>query len=314
MSYIGVSAAPTPAGVYTKAETETRLNTKLSTEGGELTGGLTVTPPVGESFVKLKSNTVGATSEVMLRGSDNDGFDTAYNSTLDQFRISRYVNDVYQNSPVVVDANGNVGIGTSSTGRPLHVYHATDNGMALFESGDSAVYISFKDNNTSGDLYNRIGATGDDLQFYTNNLERMRIDSAGRVTMPYQPAVSATRNTNFGSNGAGQTLINFEGVQVNVGNHYNSATGIFTCPVNGTYRVTAFGMVVTSTSASTFVYNAATARHNGSQIGAAAYNWGDGYVHISGNWMINASAGDALSVYMSSCLGGYGGLTIELIG
>jgi len=82
-------------------------------------------------------------------------------------------------SIVTADASGNVGIGTSSTGRPLHVYHATDNGMALFESGDSAVYISFKDNNTSGDLYNRIGATGDDLQFYTNNLERSRINSSG---------------------------------------------------------------------------------------------------------------------------------------
>ena len=210
---------------------------------------------------------------------------------------------------------GNVGIGTSSPTRLLQLNSSTTEvAMKLTNStsgsgSSDGTDIKYEGLNLS--INNREAGS---IIFETNNISRATIDSAGRVTMPYQPVVSATRNSDFGSNGAAQSIINFEGVQVNVGNHYNNATGIFTCPVNGTYRITAYGMVRSSTSNGVFVYNAATARHNGSQIGGAAYNYGDGYVHISGNWMINASAGDALSVYMSSCLGGYGGLTIELIG
>jgi hypothetical protein len=143
--------------------------------------------------------------------------------------------------------------------------------------------------------------------------ERMRIDDSGRVTMPNQPMLSASRTTNFGSNNASQTLINYDTAQVNVGNHYNTTSGLFTCPVNGNYRVTAFGMTVGATSNGVFVYTAVSVRKNNSQIGATAYNYGDGYVHMGGNWIIPASAGDSISIFTASCLANYGQLTIELI-
>jgi len=160
--------------------------------------------------------------------------------------------------------------------------------------------------------------TGDDIAIngitsdYTSGTA-LNIDSSGRVTMPYQPMLSASRTTNFGSNNASQTLINYDTAQVNVGNHYNTTSGLFTCPVNGNYRVTAFGMNVGATVNGAFVYNAVSVRKNNSQIAATAYNYGDGYVHISGNWIISASAGDSISIFTASCLGNYGQLTIELI-
>jgi hypothetical protein len=232
---------------------------------------------------------------------------------MSQLNVTSLKHEGASGDNITLSSNGNVGIGTSFPSQQLHV-NGVDNKI-LIESSNYAA-LQLKSGSVRTFNLQSVNDGSGALRIYdvTANTERLRIDSAGRVTMPYQPVVSATRNSDFGSNGAAQALINFEGVQVNVGNHYNSATGIFTCPVSGTYRITAFGMLRVSTSSGVFNYNAATARHNGSQIGGAAYNWGDGYVHISGNWMINASTGDALSVYMSSCLGGYGGLTIELIG
>ena len=61
----------------------------------------------------------------------------------------------------------------------------------------------------------------------------MSIDSAGRVTMPYQPVFSA--RANGGTNpGANQTLP-FPVAAVNTGSHYNTSTSTFTAPINGTY-------------------------------------------------------------------------------
>ena len=56
-----------------------------------------------------------------------------------------------------------LGIGTTSPNNNLHIYDATVNVVATFESGDANVYISFKDSNTAGydDVF--IGAVNQDL-------------------------------------------------------------------------------------------------------------------------------------------------------
>ena len=81
---------------------------------------------------------------------------------------------------VTVDTNSNVGIGTSSPANRLHVNSSGSDLVAKFESTDAAAYISLKDSSTSNDLHG-IGANGDNLALYSNNAERMRIDSNGRV-------------------------------------------------------------------------------------------------------------------------------------
>lgn len=81
-----------------------------------------------------------------------------------------------------------------------------------------------------------------DLYFYTTNtassltpVERARIDSSGRMTIPYQPSFKAqlTTNTNYSVGVAKHTP--FTTVHWNTGNCYSTSTGRFTAPVAGYY-------------------------------------------------------------------------------
>ena len=80
---------------------------------------------------------------------------------------------------VRINSSGNVGIGTNSPDSLFHVYHATTNGIAHFESGDATCQISFSDNSTTAINYNAIGVAGHDMFFTTNAAERVRINSSG---------------------------------------------------------------------------------------------------------------------------------------
>lgn len=76
-----------------------------------------------------------------------------------------------------------VGIGTDNPSVPVHVYHATNNEVARFESGDTTVYIAFRDSASQGSSTDRplLGAKTDDLFFQTGGSEKVRIDSSGNV-------------------------------------------------------------------------------------------------------------------------------------
>ena len=79
---------------------------------------------------------------------------------------------------LVIDSSGNVGIGTTSpaSGRKLHV-SGTGTSVQI-DSSNTSNLIKFTNSAASVGF---IGYQSDNLVFYTNNSEQLRIDSSGRV-------------------------------------------------------------------------------------------------------------------------------------
>jgi hypothetical protein len=71
------------------------------------------------------------------------------------------------------------------------------------------------------------------------NVERMRIDSGGRVTKPSQPSFFVSL-TNAQTVSSGGQRINFNTKRHDVGSNYNTSTYRFTAPVAGRYLFTAW--------------------------------------------------------------------------
>jgi len=167
-----------------------------------------------------------------------------------------------------LDSNGNVGIGTSSpvTGTRLHVHEsastisrirltnstttdASGKGLGLFQNGVDT-YIT----------NNEVGI----LAFSTSGTERMRIDSSGRVTLPYQPAFWAY-TTNGSATFAATTII-FDASPTNRGSCYNTSNGRFTAPVAGFY---VFGGMLQNNSSSAYLeveFRVNNAKQNDTQV------------------------------------------------
>lgn len=87
--------------------------------------------------------------------------------------------------------NGNVGIGTISPSAKLHVnstdvaafFKSTTNAVpvSIINDGTSVSTIGFKGSTSLNEYNVRVGADGNDFISYTNNVERMRINSNGKV-------------------------------------------------------------------------------------------------------------------------------------
>jgi len=126
---------------------------------------------------------------------------------------------------LVVDGNASVICPTDGTTElVLGEAVGTARGMRITKTGQAGGYeakIFFSDHATSDQ---------GSLAFYSaRDTERMKIDSSGIVTKPYQPA--------FGVRGTTFTGTIYKGNQVlaNIGSHFSTATGKFTAPVAGSY-------------------------------------------------------------------------------
>jgi len=157
--------------------------------------------------------------------------------------------------------NGYVGIGTDNPGYDLHVggrtnsssstitLHSTNsNGYGTFQFYNNIGNVAYLWQNGSGqsaygganslnlaNYYGTISFAADSSGSWT---ERMKIDTSGRVTTPYQPMFSAAT---FSSNGSTlQTNVvawRWATIYLDVGSNFNNTTGVYTCPVAGKYLI-----------------------------------------------------------------------------
>ena len=223
-----------------------------------------------------------------------------------------------------VNSAGNLGLGTTS---PTH--NASAGSVVAHINGPSTnAAVLHLTNETTGSAANDglILARWNDntnylwtyeneaIAFGTNNLERMRIDSAGRVTMPYQPAFSAKHTATEGP-GTNSPLTQW-GVQVNVGGGAFS-NGRYTAPIAGNYLISLSLLQNTGTGSS-----GVNLTKNGSIIYRVMYAvTGYGYQMASGTYILSLAANDYIeftnevgSIQWYGDATGLGAMTVQLIG
>ena len=228
------------------------------------------------------------------------------------------------NTLYVDSTNNRVGIGTATPNEALTIEAplSGDTGLAINYSGDNKAGITV--NPITGQI--QVGAHPDltsanayYLSFNTASsntvYERMKIDSSGRVTMPYQPSFMAYGSWNYQAS----TYVwqGFATVDHNIGSHWNNNIGRFTAPVAGKYMIYA---TVHHSNVST--YHLWAFLKNGTAGGGnwvQSYDTGGGSATTSKQQVWNLAAGDYLeaasnATYANAYLGGYVAVGVYLIG
>jgi len=142
-----------------------------------------------------------------------------------------------------------------------------------------------------------------DIRFLTNgsdstasaSTERMRINSAGQITTPYQPVFQA-----YGlSSGVSGTYLVFQNTYVNIGGHYSTSTGRFTAPIAGTYRFWWTNIASTTADVYRYFLYKNGANYNDSQL---RFDTVTGKYGTNGAMQLALplSAGDYVQIYFTS--------------
>lgn len=130
-----------------------------------------------------------------------------------------------------------------------------------------------------------------------NNLERMRIDSSGQVTKPYQAGfmVSNLDTSTFNSGSGAAAFMKGGTVQFDTTSGYNSTTGRYTIPVSGRYMFNAAVLVNTGSGRLEF-----SIRINGVDAGLSGNGTGTTYDAPTLNVILQVSAGDYITITRGS--------------
>ena len=249
---------------------------------------------------------------------------------MSELRVTTLQHEAAAASNITLASNGNVGIGTSSPANyRLHVEGENNLGTVYIHGGTGASWgleIGSHSQSLESDLvltgnavigsqaslsnvaqgtgYFRWMTGGTSHKTGTDGAtERMRIDSEGRVTMPYQPAFKA--HVSGSPSHVNATAIPFSATSLNIGSYFNTANYTFTAPVAGVY---VFGGMFRVDVVATYVHlsvaiNGALSKQNLELLGLSTGN-GSGFTAAPFAYLRYLSAGDAVSFLGYHSVGG----------
>ena len=156
------------------------------------------------------------------------------------------------------------------------------------------------------------------IQDHTNSVTAISIDSSGRVTKPALPCANVSYTTSgMGAHTANNDkVLIFNVANLNQGNHYDTSTGKFTCPVTGIYQVTAYALDSNSTDPGACYLQVNV---NGTQYGTLSGSYSASASHAGGHIskLISCTAGQEITISYYATGGihtGYAGATFMLVG
>ena len=218
------------------------------------------------------------------------------------------------NTLKVDSSNNRVGIGTASPLSELHQdIGLTDReGHYLYYGTDAKAGFTVLPN--TGEI--RIGAatTGTSGNYNTQIMSRngsnlvtsIDADAYGRISMPNVPRFLARRNQSSWSPSTNATMV-WDNTSIfsgyNIGSHYNTSNGTFTCPVAGTYYFEATSIVNTTvTNAAWYIRKNGNSIHE-QHITQTSNGWTAHHIAFTGEFAAN----DAVIIYNGGTTVGYYG-------
>jgi hypothetical protein len=216
---------------------------------------------------------------------------------------------------LVNGTTSNVGIGTSSpqtinglsygAGDHLNLKSSSTHARIIAEGASSGALYLIDTGASANQRHYGIVSDGGTLQFNSfsdagSGTERMRIDSAGRVTMPYQPAFDVSANHTTVNAGGSYYNIGTT-IRHQVGSGFNTSNGRFTAPVSGTYFLTATG---TAGSSSTSDYIGIGV--NGTLIYTWTLYYNQAYISGTVTHIVYLNAGDYAEAWLRYGTTNYG--------